>query len=350
MSIRKTMVGLAVVVSLLLAGCNRTEEEWKKTKQEDTPEAYSRFLTNNPASDHASEAKVTLRSKRLSFVLSSRDLRAVQAFLELYPDDADAQLLPLAEQLRWNQLSKSSPELEWKNFVEDFPFSKYAAAIKTGKRFLFDCPRPAGMEEQVRQKSRLAKSRPHPVASAGGTASAGELGPGRYIGKADDGLTFVVDLCRDANGQVLRLQGLSVTAASAPAAEGSVALSQLQGVGSKVFGRGNNGRVDFCARAITARITFQPGNNLLSMAGSAVSVELETRGEYVGFIVPDGTNKARLDVLRLTSPLSDALDFGVVAVSANQVPGGLYKMSLSREGTAKTSSRGVREQACLATK
>jgi cell division protein FtsN len=86
---RKVVAGLCVVL-LVLAGCSRQQNDWQKTREANTADAYEQFLKKYPSGEFTAQAQA-----RVKELYEERDWQkardadtpeAYQAFLKQYPE------------------------------------------------------------------------------------------------------------------------------------------------------------------------------------------------------------------------------------------------------------------------
>jgi cell division protein FtsN len=86
----KVVIGLCIALLLSIAGCNRQQSDWEKTRAANTPDSYEQFIKKYPSGEFTAQAQA-----RLKELYEERDWQkardadtqeAYQAFLKQYPE------------------------------------------------------------------------------------------------------------------------------------------------------------------------------------------------------------------------------------------------------------------------
>jgi len=140
--------GLACAAFAL--GC--ADASWEGTKSANTVASYSRFLRDNPTSEHAKEAEEHISALR---VLAHQTIEAHQKFIETYPQSA---LLPelhrAMEPLYFQRARTANTAQSYQEFLTEYPdgdLSRRANGDLAYVRMLETHPSVATMREFMRQ-------------------------------------------------------------------------------------------------------------------------------------------------------------------------------------------------------
>ena len=75
-----------LILSFLLIGCSSAEKDYEKAQQENTAQAYEKFIKKHPQSNFVENAARTLDSLRFEMVKSKHSIEAYNEFVEKYPE------------------------------------------------------------------------------------------------------------------------------------------------------------------------------------------------------------------------------------------------------------------------
>jgi outer membrane protein assembly factor BamD (BamD/ComL family) len=81
----KSLLGALAILSFLLFACSSAEKDYEKAKQENTAQAYEKFIQKHPQSNLVENASRTLDSIRFEMVKSKRSIEAYNEFVKKYP-------------------------------------------------------------------------------------------------------------------------------------------------------------------------------------------------------------------------------------------------------------------------
>ena len=77
---------LIMIASMLIAGCDRVESDWKKAAQSNTAAAYGEFLAKHPKSAHVNEAKKLIDDLDWQDAKTKNSIDAFANYLNKHPE------------------------------------------------------------------------------------------------------------------------------------------------------------------------------------------------------------------------------------------------------------------------
>src|SRR5262245_33650095 len=120
--IARTLCAVALVWAAL--GCAAFSSSWEDTKQANTVAAYSRYLRDNPNSEHAQEAEERIAALR---TLAHQTVESYEKFVEPYPSSA---LLPemhkAMEPLYFARARGTNTPQSYQTFLSQYPDGELA--------------------------------------------------------------------------------------------------------------------------------------------------------------------------------------------------------------------------------
>ena len=78
----KSLLAVLAILSFALLACGSDEEDYERAQQENTAEAYERFIQRHPDSDFAENAARTLDSLRFETAKSAHSIEAYNEFVD----------------------------------------------------------------------------------------------------------------------------------------------------------------------------------------------------------------------------------------------------------------------------
>jgi outer membrane protein assembly factor BamD (BamD/ComL family) len=82
----KSLLAVLVILCFLLLACSSAEKDYEKAQQENTTQAYEKFIQKHPNSNFAENVVSTLDSLRFEIVKSKHSIEAYNEFVEKYPE------------------------------------------------------------------------------------------------------------------------------------------------------------------------------------------------------------------------------------------------------------------------
>jgi len=153
--VRTTTSGLvigAAALALALGALGCAEATWEGAQSANTVASYSRFLRDNPNSEHAKDAQEHIAALR---VLGHQTIEAHQKFLETYPQSALLPELHRAMEPLYFQRARSANTAEaYNQFLSDYPdgeLSRRANGDLAYVRMVGSNPSIATLREFMRQ-------------------------------------------------------------------------------------------------------------------------------------------------------------------------------------------------------
>jgi hypothetical protein len=121
----RVLGALALVVATML-GC--ADASWEGTQRSNTVAAYTRFLRDNPDSQHARSAE-----ERIAFlrVMSHQTIAAYEQFVQTYPQSPlTSELAAAMEPLFFERARAANTTAGYQQFLADYPNGQLASRVK----------------------------------------------------------------------------------------------------------------------------------------------------------------------------------------------------------------------------
>lgn len=119
---------LAVLLGATLAGCDRTESDWKKTQAANTSAAYAEFLASHSKGPHVVEAQVAMESLDWNAARGANTIAGYEDFLGKHPTGQYSEgARTMLQDLRWAEAKQTATMESYKNFLGAFPSSPYGS-------------------------------------------------------------------------------------------------------------------------------------------------------------------------------------------------------------------------------
>lgn len=126
----RSSVVLFLVVGL--AGCDRTESDWKQSKESNTVPGYADFITKHPQDAHIKEAQTAIESLDWDSAKESNTVPGYTAFIAKHPQAAHTEEARTAiESLDWNSTKESNTVPEYTAFMAKHPQAAHAEEART---------------------------------------------------------------------------------------------------------------------------------------------------------------------------------------------------------------------------
>ncbi len=126
------VLGALALVVLTTLGCADTS--WEGTQRENTVAAYTRFLRDNPDSDHARSAE-----ERIAFlrVMTHKSVSGYEQFAQSYPQSPlTAELRSTMEPLYFERARAANTASGYARFLADYPTGQLARRVKGNLAYL----------------------------------------------------------------------------------------------------------------------------------------------------------------------------------------------------------------------
>jgi hypothetical protein len=131
---RPTSISLCSLLALALALAGCAGQSWDQVREQDTPAAYRRFLTEHPRSPHAAEAQ-----ERIAVLQLERDPtpEALERFQQEHPNSgATAQLTQRLEAREFEAARSEATAAAYDRFVASFPTGALADRARGNAAYL----------------------------------------------------------------------------------------------------------------------------------------------------------------------------------------------------------------------
>jgi len=123
---RHMLVGMLLI--FCMAGCDRTESDWKKAKDLNTPDAYAAFLDKHPQGPHVDDARNLKDDADFVIASNQNDTVSLVAYSKNNPKGRHLQEVGiLREALDWKKAESTNSVELWRAFIVTYPKSSHMA-------------------------------------------------------------------------------------------------------------------------------------------------------------------------------------------------------------------------------
>jgi len=124
--VRKSILSSFLLGISLLIGCNTTESDWAKAKNDNTASAYSEFVERHRQGPHVDEAIALIESMDWDAAKNTNTVPAYQAFISKHPTGRFAETARTElRDLRWAEAKRLMTREAFAAFLKDYPSSPY---------------------------------------------------------------------------------------------------------------------------------------------------------------------------------------------------------------------------------